>query len=570
MLTSVRGLKDHLAESTEAFKAVFRNPNLRRLQLAGLGSNIAPWAFSTALSIFVYRSGGASAVALLWLIRAVAGTVSSPFAGIVGDRYRRERVMTATELIRAALMLVVALCVWRNWPIGAVYVLSALIPIVGSAFDPAQRGLMPSLTETPAELTAANVVTSAIEGMGLSVGPAIAGVLLVVANAETVVLVAAALLLWSASFASRIRPPKREEPEQTTEESAAPKRFASELLAGFATIFGDRGLRTLVIVVGAGFLLLGVMEVLVVSTAFTLLHIGSSGVGFLNTAAGVGAVAGAVVAAGLVGIRRLSVPLVCGTVAWGLSLALIGVFPRVGVAVVCLGLFGVSNTLVEVSGFTLIQRAIPDAVLSRAFGALNFVLFAGFGIGAVVAPPLIRGLGIRSALVAAGCFLPAIVLAVGYRVLRIDAAATAPAADRLELLRRTTIFAPLAGATLENLAARLIPLHMEPGSVIIREGDSGDRVYLIAGGQVEVSAEGRHVTTLGPGEYVGEIALLRDVPRTATVTAKVPVDLYALERDDFLSAVTGHFASRKAAESLVAARLEGLAGATGRMQMQSF
>jgi Cyclic nucleotide-binding domain/Histidine kinase-like ATPase domain len=144
---------------------------------------------------------------------------------------------------------------------------------------------------------------------------------------------------------------------------------------------------------------------------------------------------------------------------------------------------------------------------------------------------------------------------LGPRLIRIDEVAPAPARDRLELLGRNSIFAPLPGLMLDRLAAQLIPFSVSMGETIIREGDLGDRFYLIAAGQVDVSAERRHVATLGPVDHVGEIALLRDVPRTATVIAKKPVELYALTLEHFLSAVTSHDASTRAAESTVETRL---------------
>jgi anti-sigma regulatory factor (Ser/Thr protein kinase) len=145
--------------------------------------------------------------------------------------------------------------------------------------------------------------------------------------------------------------------------------------------------------------------------------------------------------------------------------------------------------------------------------------------------------------------------ALGPRRIRIAEAAAEPARHRLELLWRSPIFAPLPGVTLERLAGRLIPASVSADETIIREGDYGDRFYLIAAGRVDVRADSRHVATLGPGDHVGEIALLRNLPRTATIVARNPVELYAFTRSDFLSAITGHHASTRAAESTVAMRL---------------
>jgi anti-sigma regulatory factor (Ser/Thr protein kinase) len=154
---------------------------------------------------------------------------------------------------------------------------------------------------------------------------------------------------------------------------------------------------------------------------------------------------------------------------------------------------------------------------------------------------------------------------LGVRLIQIDEAATAPARNRLELLWRNPIFAPLPAAMVECLAAQLIPVSASADGTIIREGERGDRFYLIAEGQLDVSAESRHVATLGPHDHVGEIALLRNVPRTATVIARKPVELYALTRDNFMSAVTSHDASARAAESTVTTRLTELQDVLGRI-----
>jgi Cyclic nucleotide-binding domain len=177
------------------------------------------------------------------------------------------------------------------------------------------------------------------------------------------------------------------------------------------------------------------------------------------------------------------------------------------------------------------------------------------GIGALLVTPVVDSVGVRAALVVTGAFLPCIVALLATRVLRIDATAEPPRPDQLALLRSTPIFAPLPGAALEHLAGRLVPIRHPAGAEIVRAGEAGHRFYLIVEGEVEVAADDRPPSSLGPGDYFGEIALLRDVPRTATVRARTPSVLYALGRDDFLAAVTSHAPSRAAAEAVVDARL---------------
>jgi hypothetical protein len=199
-----------------------------------------------------------------------------------------------------------------------------------------------------------------------------------------------------------------------------------------------------------------------------------------------------------------------------------------------------------------VQRAVPDEVMARVFGVVQSVFVGTLGLGAILAPVLIELLGIRGALLASGGLLPVLAVLYWRRLQRIDAEALAP--SELALLSRLAIFRPLPPATINQLSAGLIAVHATAGEQIIREGERGDRFYVIGKGEVDVSAEGRHMATLGEADYFGEIALLRDVPRTATVTATTDVRLLALAREPFLEAVTGHPQSLRVAGDVTRAR----------------
>jgi len=561
-----------LAESAVAFKAVFKNPNLRRLELAAVGSTVGQWAYSIAVSVYAYEQGGAKAVGIVWLIRSLPSGLASPLGGILADHFRRERVMLASNVARVTLIAIAAGCIWTGTPAVVVYVLSGLVGLAKVPFGPAESAIVPTLATTPTELTAANVVDSTIDSVGFFAGPAIAGVLLGFASVPTVFMFTAGAILWSTFFVARLRPPRLEETSAPAREESAAETvvpFFERAAAGFKTLAVEPRLRLLVGLLVAQTFVAGALQVLSVSIALALLHTGNAGVGYLNVAFGIGALVGVVGAAGMVGLRRLSIPFIVGVALWGPPVAIIGAWPREAVAFVCLGAVGAGNTLVDVAGFTLIQRAVPSDVLARVFGVLQMLWLTAIGLGAVIVPALIGGLGIKTALIVTGCFLPALIVLFGPRLIRIDAAATAPDRDRLALLQGTPIFGPLSAVTLEALAERLLPVHFAAGNEIIREGDEGDRFYLVASGQVDVTAKGARVATLGPGEYVGEIALLHDVPRTATVTARTDVDLLGLERDDFLSALTSHAPSRETAEAVAAARLTDLHGAVGRLPLPS-
>jgi MFS family permease len=549
----VRQLLDQLGESGRAFREVFRNQALRRIELAWAGSIIGTWAYGIAVVVYAYEQGGATAVGVVGLLRWVAAGVASPFASLLGDRYDRRRVMVASDLVRAVLIGAAALFVYLDAAPVVIYVIAGLVGVAATAFRPAEAALIPSLARTPEELTAANVAASTIESVGIFGGPALGGLLLAASGPGTVFLVTAGTVLWSAFLVVGIRPVAEPAPEQQ-EVEAKPVSIVDELLAGFRTIARERRLRLLVALFSAQTFVDGMLNVLIVVIALRLLDTGKSGVGFLNSAVGIGGLLGALAAAALVGRRRQAADFGLGIFIWGLPIALVAVWPNQVFVLVLLGIVGIGNTLVDVSGMTLLQRSAPEDVLARVFGVLESLLLLTVGLGAVVAPLLLNWLGTRGALIVAGSLLPLVVIPAWPRLNAIDRTADIPV-ERLELLEANPIFAPLPAPTLEQLADALEQVRVPAGEEVIRQGEPGDRFFLVKDGTLDVYVDARKVQTLGPGDSFGEIALLRNVPRTATVQAQGDAELYALDRPHFLAAVTGFAPSLSAAEAVVGMRL---------------
>ena len=544
-------MRERLAESLNAFRAVFRNPNLRRIELAWTGSETGKWMYVVAVAVFAYGHGGAPAVAIVALIRVIPAAVIAPFAAVLTDRFRRERVMLFADVSRAVLLVAAALVVAFSLPAAIVYVIAGAVTVLSTTFRPAQSALLPTVSRTPEELTAANVAMSTIASIGSFAGPALGGVLLAATNVEVVFACTAGTFTLSALQVARIR---GGEPAARPARAAERPHLAREAIAGFATIVADSRLRLLVSLYSAQTVVAGALGVLIVVASIRLLGLGNSGVGYLNSAFGVGGLVGAGIAVALVARQKLGSDFAIGTLLWGVPLILIGAFPDSAAALVLIAFIGIGDTLVEISAPTLLQRAVPEEVLGRVFGAVESMIIGAMGIGAAVAPALVSGIGVRGALIASGALLPVLGVAFWRRLVAIDSAFALPV-QRLTLLRRSEIFAPLPQAQQEVLARALIETRAGAGETVIREGDAGKRFYVVAGGELEVTVEGESVRTLGPGDHFGEIALLRDVPRTATVTARTDADLFALERDEFLAAVTGHTTSAEAAEAVVAQRL---------------
>ena len=540
-----------LRESGQALASVFSNPGLRRIQLAFVGSIVGDWAYAIAVAVYAYDQGGPAAVGLLGVARYLSMALVLPLASTLADRYPRKWVMLVSDVLRALLVLVAAVVIAADGPALAVYGLAIVTALVGTCFRPAQAALLPGLARDAGELTAANVASSTIESVGFFVGPALGGLLLAVADIQTVYVVNAATFIWSAAFIVRLPAP----PVTRAAEAAEDERgsFLGNASAGFRAILGNRDLRLVIGVYCAQTVVAGASLVFVVTLALDLLDLGRAGVGYLDAVMGIGGLVGGFVALVLAQRGRLALDFGVGVLLWSAPLLFIAAWPTVGVAAAAMVLVGLGNSLVDINAYTILQRTVPDAVMGRVFGAMESAVIGAMAGGALLMPLLIETLGIRVALAVLGGAVTAIVLVALAGLRRIDLTALAP--PGLELVRRISIFTALPEPILERLARALIRVEGKPGDVLIREGDEGDRFYVIEEGTVVVSKEGRWVADLGPGDYFGEIALLKDVPRTATVTAKTDAKLYALERDVFIPAVTGHHDVQELAETAMTTRL---------------
>ncbi len=546
------GFRDRLRESGSALADVFRNPALRRLQLAFIGSIVGDRAFTIAVAVYAYAQGGPTAVGVVGVARYLSMAVAFPIASTLADRHSRKLVMVLSDLVCASLALTGAVVIAVDGPPILVYLLVVGTSVAATCFRPAQAALLPTLARNPRELTAANVAASTFDSVGMFAGPALGGILLAVTNIQTVFIVNGISFLWSMLFVLGL-PSAKVASEETREAAPEAEGFVRHASAGFRAILGDRNLRLLIGLFSAQCVVAGASTVFIVTIGLDLLDIGQAGVGYLDAVVGIGGLVGGLVALVLAQRGRLAFDFGVGVLLWSLPLIAIAVWPTVGVAALAMVLIGFGNSLVDINAFTIVQRAVPDAVMGRVFGALESALIAAMALGALLMPLLIGTVGLRAGLTVVGAAAGVLVVAGIAGLNRIDRTVLAP--EGLELLRRIAIFRPLPEPIIERLARALIPIDVAAGTVVITEGDHGDRFYAIESGTVAVSKEGRWVADLGPGDFFGEIALLRDVPRTATVTASSDLRVQALEREVFIPAVTGHHDFTEAVDTAMAARL---------------
>jgi MFS family permease len=520
-----------------------RNENVRRVELAWGTAITAEWAYFVALGVFAYEAGGAAAVGLAGLIRLLPAAVVAPSAASLGDRIRRERLLLGAALLGVAALAGSALAAFAHSE-GGVFACAALFGISSTLFRPTLQALLPSLTRTPEELVASNAATSTIESVGTLVGPLVAGALVEVARVGFTFAVSAAVLTVGVVLLLRVR-----------SEGPAAGRAVSPGRPGSAwrTVREHPGAPVVVTLMVAQAFVRGCLNVLIVVAAFDLLDGGGGTVGVLTAAIGAGGVIGAVLSSTLGG-SRLARIFALSLLGWGLPIVLVAPSEERIAAFVLLAIVGAANSVEDVSGFTLLQRAIRDDALSGVLGLIWGVAMGALALGSIATPVLVRELGARTAFVLVGLLLPVLTIA-GYRRMRALDAVAAPTRQQL-LVDEVPMFAPLSLAAKERLATKLLPLDVPADTTIVRAGDVGDRFYIIDSGAIRIEVGGGEKAA-GEGDYFGEIALLRDVPRTATVTAATAARLYALERADFLAAVTGHTLAESAAHGVVGARLAG-------------
>jgi len=487
--------RDGFPSTVRPFRAVAANADLRRVALAFAGFGVAEYGGWVAVLVFAFERGGAGTAALVGVVQIVPAALVAPVAALLADRHRRDRVLAGAYGLLAVAMGATAAAMAAGLSAGVVYAAATAATVLMTVPRATQAALLPELARAPAEVSAAAVAIGAIENASLFAGPAAAGVLLGLSGPAAVFAGLAALVAGSALLALRLSPQATPRRPAAWEDRPG---LARQLVGGFSAALGESGPRVVVGILVAQAAVLGALDVLLVVVAFGLLGMGDGGAGLLGAAFGVGAIVGSVGTAPLVGRRRLAPVLLGGALAWTAALGVTGLAPSQATAPALLAVAGVGRALIAVVGRMILLRRVADAVLARVFGVLEGLGLAGLAVGLLVAPALVAGLGEGGALVACGAVLP-VVVAAGWRTLVATDAATILPEAQLRLLRGVPIFAPLPPQTLDLLAGRLVPVDAAAGTTVVRQGDAGDRFYMVADGQVDVTVDGRAVDAHGPG-----------------------------------------------------------------------
>lgn len=527
------------------FGTALRNGNLARLEVVWAAATLVWWAVGILVALYAYDVGGAGAVGLAAVVRMVPAALLAPRLAMFADRHSRRAVLLASLVARLVLAAGLWALVAADSALGLVLAIAATYAIAHSLQKPTQAALLNVHARNPTELAAANTVWSMLDNAAFLAGALLVGALVSVSGVATAFAACLVPLVVGVIVLAGL-------PADTAPVQFEPTSLRDEAVAGVRLVWKSAELRLLTAILMADMFVQAMVDVLVVIVAIGVLDMGGQGAGWLSAAWGGGGIVGGFLAAVLISRRRTVAVMTGGLLLGGLPLIGVAVWPEAGVAMSLLVLLGVGLGLLEVALLTLTQRLVPADVMARVYGLQESLTISAMALGSVLASGLVLALGQRGALIGAGLLLPTMALLVlAHRHLL----ATGPSASNadFELLHGVGPFATLPVATVENLAARADHLSVACGADVVRQGDQGDCFYVVKLGVVDILKSGRLDAQLGPGDFFGEIALLRDTTRNATVRATTRVELLVLHRKEFLAAVS-HPRTRHSLDTVAAQR----------------
>jgi hypothetical protein len=521
------------------------SPRLRRVEAAFLGFGISEYGVWVVVLVFAFRRGGTTAAGVVAAVQLLPASVVAPLAARLIDARGAAATLCGGYVAQAASLGLTAALMLAGAPAPLVYAGAALAASAVTLTRPAQAALLPALVDTSAQLTAANVVTGWVDTLTLLAGPALASVTLGMAAPGWALVLFAGVVAVAAVIVAPLRHVGAGGGEEAAQESRVSLWNAVRDAPGAVPALA---------MLTAEYAVLGALDVLEVVLAALVLGLGAGGAGYLGAAFGAGGLFGAAVALTLVGRHRLARPLLLAGAAWGAAFVALGASPAAGIALCLLAVAGAGRTVLDVGGRTILHRAVAGSLHGRVFGVLEGLETFGLAVGSLLVPLLVAVAGPRWAVAMVGGLLIVVPLLTMPTLRRIELGAP-PLDAEVGVLREAPLFTMLNAPVLEDLARALALVEVPAGATIVREGEPGDQYFVVAAGQLDVSMSGAHVGTITAGDGFGELALLHDGVRMATVTATSEVTLYALERASFLEAVTGSRQAQRAARELMAERL---------------
>lgn len=544
--------------SAAAFHDVLSLGTLRRVLSAWLLFNAAEWAIWVAILVYAYGASGPASVGLVAVAQLVPAALAAPLTARLSERMVPERALTLAYLVIGLAMAATGAAMAGGLSPLLIYALAAIVVAAYTSVRPIQTSILPALVGRAEQLTAANALSTILEGTGVLAGPLLCAVIIGFASPSAVYVVAglatlgAALLIGGARVRRDAWVRTATVPTPTPPPSPTP---ASPVAQGLRAVTAERSRMLAIVLLATRFGAAAAMDVLLVLAAIEVLDMGGPGAGYLAAAIGLGWVLGGATTLVIVGRPRLTPLTVVGALIWGIPIVGVALVVQPLPALVLLVGAGVGLAVVDVAVRTVLQRLVTTTQLASVFGIAEGASMAGAAVGALMAGVLVAVVGLTAAIMVAGVLLPMVAVAVLRTVSRGEAGVPIPFRE-IALLRQIPLFAPVPAPALEAAAAALVPVTMSAGTVVIRQGEVGDRFWLVDTGEVDVDQDGSVIARLGPGASFGELALIRDIPRTASVVAVTDVALFTLDREAFLLTVTASPRAAYEASAVAARHLE--------------
>jgi MFS family permease len=528
---------------TTTFKGAWRHRRWRWLLASFAVSSIGDYLYFVALAVFLIEATGSpSWLAAAAIARLLAYALLGPLGGAIADRYDRRRLVVLLDVVRAGLMVLLAVVAWSDGSPALAIALTVLNAAASTPFRPAVVAATPLLVDED-DLAAANAAESIVGQLAFFVGPGLGATVVVLGGTGTAFLVNGVTFAVSAVLLVRTGPiGGRAARTSERHEDDEHESVRQQIVDGFATIRADRGLIALVAFTSAVVFLYGFEQVVHVLVATERLGMSASGVGVLGAAVGVGGLIVAPFTARLGGGPSAGMLLAVSGLLLGVPMALLAVITNPVVAIAVLLVEGMGMIVFEVMFITLLQRATPEDALARVFGLQDSVTAVAQLLGSLAAPILVAVVALEGSLwIAGGTMVVASVLLAG----PLNAMSTRADAERqryapvTERLRRLGIFGDASQAALERLARSAVERWVSAGTAVFHEGDQPDDLFIIVSGEAAVTRAGvGEVSRLTTDEWFGEIGLVRGAPRNATVSAVGDLEVLAIPGAVFLDALT--------------------------------
>ncbi|MGH2442920.1 MAG: MFS transporter [Chloroflexota bacterium] len=513
--------------------AIFKNRNLRLLLPGRFISTTGDWLYQIALSVAIFQYSHHSSlwVGAYWIVKLIPSLFLAPLGGTLAGRLGYRRAMIIADLARLILVLGLA-AVLRSQDWQVIFPFAFLVTAFGRLFAPASVGLVPSLIDSKEQRLATNATIMQAESLAITLGSAAGGVVAALGWINQLLVIDAATFGLSALVLWNLRP-RPAATEAVLESPEVPAGESETMEKGFVAGLRFLGKRPQLVfaasVMALPELASGALYVWLVPYSVQTLHLGNGGVGYMYAALGVGLLAGGTLAALTGGSIRLDLLLALSVTLGGIALVVFGVWTVAVVALIGVAVIGAAENMEYAAYETLLQQGVPDRDIGRASGIMDSFLFNMVFIGTAISGVMAAVLTVRFSLTLIGILIVA-VTGVAWLNLRrqMEGRLTADGLLRIPAFSRLT--EPEREWAVRRMVREIVPA----GGRIVTQGEEGHTFYAIARGRAEVMIDDQPLPeALIAGDFFGEIALLHNVARTATVTALKPTTLWVMHREDF-------------------------------------